>query len=316
MSEPILVSECRMRGLVGTIDSLNYQAQKNGSPTVKLMVGMPVMTADLGNRFPCSIEGVGTVAQEAEALITRFSVGDSDSVRSGVQWHNTLEMTIRVAQFIRQEGWISNDDGDSASRTPTSQLVGSSFSQTLSERISRVIADRQQTDIDLAQKALSWVRGLTQSAGLSTYLRNLITVCSRDVIAVDKFFGLAASLVPTYMRVVEKTNPTPVKTKSSEWFGEVGKREQFVVRIIDTKPTQGDKFGPKEVVKFDVNGNNAVWVTAPGHGLVIGQRVQLMASVVKHDNFLRERQTVFSRCKVLKVLPDSDQEKLNVNQMQ
>lgn len=114
--------------------------------------------------------------------------------------------------------------------------------------------------------------------------------------------GLACSMVPFYQKHLgnEFQRAARMKEESvSEHFGEAGKRDTYELTVIGESSFQSN-FGTTSIYRMrDANGNVAVWFTASG-SLEVGKTYKLKATVKKHDDYKGIKQTVLTRCSLLK----------------
>lgn len=207
-----------------------------------------------------------------------------------------------VALAIRTGGWLSRSkarelpEGDHRSATADEAL-----SIMFPFKPSSDDPKPESQDIELAGKAIEWLRGtLAHQAELNDYQHNLVVICSRDAV-VDKGFGIAASLIQAYKRemgMIAEQKARFEREVKSEFFGEVCKREVFTLTVVKLIDCEGGEFGPVKLHKFfDQNGNVAAWFSTGG-SLEIGKTYRVRATVKAHEEYNGVKQTMLTRCAV------------------
>lgn len=208
-----------------------------------------------------------------------------------------------VAMCIRKDGWLSRSKArelpESDRRTPTADRAFTAMTAKPDKRNPHPPRPEAQ-DSDLAGKAIEWLRGtLAHQATLDDYQHNLVVICTRDVV-VKKGFGVAASLIPTYKREMgfeAERKARYDREKTSEFFGEVGKRDVWKLTVLKVTDLQSD-FGASHLHRFvDEKGNIATWFSS-SQSLEIGKTYQIRGSVKKHEEYKGVKQTMLTRCSI------------------
>ncbi len=105
-----------------------------------------------------------------------------------------------------------------------------------------------------------------------------------------------------YKRSVEQEILREKKVKlfeNSVHVGEVGKRMEFTVTVVAEHMIEGN-YGVTHIYKMvDDRGNCLTWFSSTG-GLDVGETTTLKGTIKAHDEFRGTKQTVITRCKVLK----------------
>lgn len=206
--------------------------------------------------------------------------------------------------LIRVLGWMSRRTAEECMKTPTSSFVFSvlcdkNWASNASPEMIAAVDSLSDEDKLLAQSALDWIRGQRESAdSLNDYMHNLLVVCSQERIPT-KHFGLACSLIPTYMRQMEFEVERAARNErgaASEYFGEIKKRDTFPLTVLGMREYDSD-YGVRTVVRLmDMNGNLAVWKTGPVD-LKTGETYYVTGTVTEHSVFMNAKQTILKRCK-------------------
>lgn len=192
-----------------------------------------------------------------------------------------------VAMMIERSGWASRSKSD----FPTAdQAIIAMQEKDKGKRLEPAESHR-----NLAKDALAWIRGIENAADLKDYMWNLYLVCDHEVIT-KRHIGIAASLIMTYKRHLEREFTRQTEAVVSEWQGQINKRQQFSnLQCAASIPSEG-YWGVTYVTKLlDPNGNHFVWFTSTSltEGLVYSGK----ATVKDHSEFRGVKQTVLTRCK-------------------
>lgn len=267
----------------------------------------------------CIADFLGHQDPERYAQIAEWVLGASDIMIAAeddddLGWGGGGSRSIWLSDYLgyvcmvmREKGWLSrtkarqlNQSGEGGTAT-ADRALHAMFAKPCKEQPRPPRPEDQ--DYEMAKKAIEWLRtDLAQRKTLNDYQHNLVVLCTRDVV-VEKGFGVAASLVPTYQRelgIMAERKLRFEKEKNSIHFGEVGKREIFDLTVMKVIPTQSD-FGAVYIHKFmDQKGNVATWFASgsAAYSLEIGKTYTIKASVKKHDEYQGVKQTVLTRCAV------------------
>jgi hypothetical protein len=253
------------------------------------------------------------VAMYAEYLLRMETACSEEGGGFGSHETDSVTMSVflaHVAAVIRIDGWLSrgkarlNEMGPAA----TADLVGSIFappprdSELYAKWKAFVEAHQPEArDIELATKALTYAReDLSEKAERSDYEHNLFVAMSQPTVSF-KLMGIAASLVPYYLREVERQAVREAEMKrngASVYFGEVGKRQDFYVTVTRIIPYE-NRFGTSFIHKFTTReGNVATWFASVNPELEPGTEYRITATVKAHEEFKGVKQTVLTRCTV------------------
>ena len=124
-----------------------------------------------------------------------------------------------------------------------------------------------------------------------------------------KTIGLAASIIGTYKRQVERDIRYAAKKKAeqaangdqpSEWVGEVKERlRKLEIKVFGTYETEGDYGMTTRVVFKDTTGNDFIWFASGSVELEQGEGYLVDATVKKHNEFRGVKQTQVNRVRVV-----------------
>lgn len=237
-----------------------------------------------------------------------FGMGGRRIERVGVE--AMLAMTARI---IRHAGWCSRSVArDQEGKTATADIVECIFfdrnffkPNPRESRETAALRDAasnvEEKDKDLATAAIEWIRSMRpQAETLSDYLYNCLVVMSEETVQ-KKHFGIACSVVSSYMRHIEKVEETKRRDQlnaGSEHVGTVGERSRFKGVLLGHKSFDG-QFGVQNLYRFAINGKDiAIWWTGKEIDAKVGEEVSILGTVKKQDDCRGTKQTELSRCDV------------------
>lgn len=142
---------------------------------------------------------------------------------------------------------------------------------------------------------------MTVTKPLSDYEWNLVVALSQETVD-HKLAGIAASLIPYFIRDVERKTLREIEMKKvgdSKFFGEVGVRVKgLVVTLLRERTTEG-QFGTTFIYKFvTADGNACTWFSSGNAGLKVGQEYMIDAGVKAHKEYNGVKETTLTRCTV------------------
>jgi len=205
-----------------------------------------------------------------------------------------------VAAVIREKGFLS--------RSKSSELEGVLPTSDIAEKIITDILGKYTiniTDNDkkLAEDALNWCKNLPEY-NLNDYMYS-IHLLSQERTIRTKDFGFVASIIPAYVKMIEKQieaerKATMTKEQSiSDYVGTPGEKIQIELTYVkffhyDTM------FGTTWIHKFeDNNGNIFVWKTSKAlTDIKCSDSLKLKGSIKEHNEYKGEKQTILTRCKI------------------
>ena len=224
----------------------------------------------------------------------------------------TLEFLAAVAFCIRIDGWTSRSQARESfiPKLATADIAAAALRPAGSAAVyltAEALAFREQAQnpddeaIDVATRALDWARGLDAAVD-NDYLWNCRLAAQGEYL-VDRQLGIAASIIPAYLREQGKAVERRVQAEAraaSQHFGTVGKREIF--KLTCTKKISVDgNYGLTTICKFvqDGTANIATWF-ASGLAPAIeeGQTYTIKGTVKEHKDYQGGAETVLTRCAV------------------
>lgn len=148
--------------------------------------------------------------------------------------------------------------------------------------------------VDLAQKALEWVKGQEET---SNYMHNLRTVSTLEYVQ-DRNAGILASLIQAYRRWRAQEDAREAARKAAEasvWVGNIGDKITIEVSEVTAVTGWETQWGYTRLYKIvDEAGNVYTWKTAT---TVKTDTKKLTGTVKNHTEFRGVKQTEITRCK-------------------
>jgi hypothetical protein len=257
------------------------------------------------------------VASSLDYLLQAFDLGgESEGQGLGggsgpIRWDLLGFLTV-VATLVRTDGWCSrgkarNSEGLTATadhavyylEPPRDGLAKADWRKFVE---ARPITDEDKTT---AEKALDFARDDLQArASRSDYEHNLYVATVQESVT-GKLTGICASLIPYYLREVERQVVREAelrRTADSKHLGTVGERLLLNVQCAKVI-TVGEQslYGPSYLHKLiTAEGDAVIWFSSQAlNNLTPGKTYSVKASVKKHDIRDNVKQTVVTRLSVL-----------------
>lgn len=143
------------------------------------------------------------------------------------------------------------------------------------------------------EKMMAWVR---EQRADTDYMNNL-TVAVNNEYCDYRRFGILCSLIPVYLRAMNRVQEQKLERKAAGYVGEVGKRVTVEIKSGRCISSWHTDFGMTYLYKFmDGDGNIFVWKT--GNYIEGASIRQLTGTVKAHDEYNGVKQNVMTRCKV------------------
>lgn len=214
-----------------------------------------------------------------------------------------------VAMFVRKYGWISRGR---ARENEDLHATADSVLDYLGPppRDCRAAADHRkwvdenpvlEQDLLNGEKAYAYAREDLADKGdnRNDYEHNLYVACVQE--GVDhRTAGISASLVPYYLREVERQALKDTEERmvgKSEFVGQVKDRLRMKLKVIRLYTTDGGVYGPSHIhTMVDEKGNSIVWFSSNSeNNLQPGAEVVVDATVKAHKEFRGVKQTTVVR---------------------
>ena len=140
-----------------------------------------------------------------------------------------------VAEYIKQTGYfLSKSKAEQQDRESTGDLVWNEIHNKNMKEEYKVVQSISEESEELAKKAIEWAVSLKEQNSLNDYQHNLYLSCVANV--VDwRSKGIVASLITAYqyaMDMIAKNEKEKEEKSISNYFGEIGKREEFTLTVI------------------------------------------------------------------------------------
>ena len=282
--------------------------QTDNGPLSILEVGGDCLKDFLGHKDP---HALAAFLEGLYALEAQFGGSEDDDYEDicgrSIDYTHTLTFLAHVSAEIGAHGWVSRHNAEEWGKPSTSGCALENIYLTEHPATRRdgtkvkPIAIQDQ-DVELAKKVVEWGRTtLLAKQTKSDYEHNLAVTLAKDEL-VHRDLGIVASAVVAYrkaMSLLEERKPAADK-KESQWVSEVGKREVFNLRVLQTFERPGN-FGPTTIINFeDPDGNKLVWFASGVWEFERGEVCTLKGTVKRHAENVRfgYKETVLTRCKI------------------
>ena len=151
-------------------------------------------------------------------------------------------------------------------------------------------------DIELSTKAFA------AKVERDEYEEKLLSVLNQGF-AFDKNIGIAASICAAADRIRrDHAKEEARKLEKDEFFGEMGKRDVFVLRLVYTQPIDGAYGRSYLHIFLDAEGRKAKWFSS-SECLDKGA-YEIKATVKNHEVYQGRKITQLNRCKIVRTLTD------------
>lgn len=280
------------------------------------MVGRQCIRDFLGHNDP------HTVASWAEILVELGTLGEQ---AEGEDWGGggysepryDLEFILAwTAGVIARHGWVSRTQArqdDSGRTRATADIVSYLIRRPWMPKAAELReweaarAECQPTAANEADadSAREWARNFTdEQIDSNNYLANCNAI-ARVGIVTGKSMGVACSILSSFQREQARLLVAARASKSNEWVGTPGKREEFTV-LVERIITIEGAYGTTGLHKMiDQDGNALVWFASEsGNWLTEGHTYRVKATVKPadkkgHDTYNGRKQTNLTRVSVV-----------------
>lgn len=259
------------------------------------MVGSSCIKDFLGHQAPEHILAVAQmVACLGDVMRADYCPGTGQP-----EYLDLLRFLSYVACSISLRGWLGASrarEEDRAGEATKSCALAGMFH--LPKECRTGCLHPTEADRELAAKSIEWAKSIEAK---SDFDHNLKVVAQSEVMPL-KGAGIAAAMVFCYKREAEQSvlrEKKAAQFKDSRHVGEIGKRQDFEVAVVSEHKVEGD-YGTTSIYKMvDGAGNCLTWFSSSGC-LEEGKSYVLKGTVKAHDEYRGTKQTVVTRCKVLK----------------
>jgi hypothetical protein len=196
-----------------------------------------------------------------------------------------------VAMEIRINGWLSKGKAWSGGGTPTADVAWEIMVRRQGEPTEEDRC-RAVEDFELVTETFA------SKEDREDYEDHLMSVINQGYVFFRNM-GLVASICAAADRIRRDQALAEARRKEvSEWFGEVGQRGDYVLRLVHTQSYDG-RFGVSYLHIFvDERGRKAKWF-ATGKCLDKGT-YEIKATVKKHEVYQDRKETLLTRCSVVR----------------
>ena len=157
-----------------------------------------------------------------------------------------------------------------------------------------------------AVHADNFMQYMESLAGLNSFEQNVRNIAKAQVVT-RKTANLAGGAISGYIRANRQYAQTQMRAlqeankPKSKWVGEVGKRQSFGECTVMFTRRLENQWGVTTLTRFtDASGNMLVWFRSGNHDdLKVAMKVNLTATVKKHDSYKEDEQTTITRGKVM-----------------
>lgn len=239
-------------------------------------------------------------------------IGDFSTAMS---YTSLREYLCWVAMSIRLGGWISKKTAYEYNQVHIEPPHKISTADSALFTMYSKANDKPRpndTDIDRAENAVSWVKKELSTVARSEYEHNLVTLVKVDYIP-EKAYGLAASIIPVYYRAKGIEISKKYTKTISDYVGKEKDKIQLTATVEKALEFDSD-YGVRCMYRMrDEKGNVLVWWASKtvyfkptnnddGVYIDVGHKILIKGTVKKLEEYRGTKQTVLTRCKVLDLL--------------
>lgn len=262
-----------------------------------VVVGRNCLRDFLGHNSPESIAAAATL------LASLSGLGGGDEGGFGGRYRGddyTAHGLLTLTSFVcRTYGWVPRS-ASATDKPPTSSRVLELLTPSRNPEIERArraaLAQVSVKDAEHAQAAIEWAATINAT---NDYTHNLKAVLS--ALTVDpKMIGIAVSGIAAYDRAMASAREQVKRAAESKSThrGIIGERLTIDGEIVMVRGCE-TQWGTSTVIKFvDQTGSVFTWFATGAKDVRQGERVTVVGTVKKHDEYRGELQTVLTRCKI------------------
>lgn len=278
-------------------------------------VGRDCLADFLGHENP---ESLLAGAEFIATMVGRFS--EAEDFEWGFGGSLRYKPAVPIDQFVsvvsilsRRLGWVPKSQAFGAFRQATADIAWTICRKPHDKWVADFVLHNnlqaEAKDIEIARAAIEWAKAIGPGTS-NTYLYNLGVLCREDCV-VGKNSGYVASVIEAYRKRVSAEIAKKV-TAESQFVGEVGKRQDFEELVIQYLKEREGTFGVKTQVRFlDPKGNVLQWwASGSPDWLEVGKRVNVRATVEKHERYCETNQTLVKRVALVEELPSNETDRI------
>lgn len=250
--------------------------------------------------------------------------------RREVAW-DLEQMVGATATAVRTVGWTSRTqarrdyeygDGGPPATADILQAIMFAWNPKTHEALRREYPEVYEAlksgvpeaDLETARAAIAWAREIPADAP-SEYLSNLRVACTLSY-ATPRTLGIAASVIAAHARVIEKEIARRERerlAKTSVWIGQPGDQIGRKKLTASAKKKgasllpgfEASDFGMTTMIKMARDdGARLSWFASGEHEIEMGDRVEVVGTIKKLDEYKGCKETVLTRATLTKVEQD------------
>lgn len=157
----------------------------------------------------------------------------------------------------------------------------------------------------VVKHANAFIAYMQDLAGVNSFEQNVRNIAKVGTVT-SKTANLAGGAVSGYMRALAQERRAQARAEAeanaptSEWVGEVGKRQSFGECTVAFTRRLENQWGSTTLTRLtDSAGNMLVWFRSGNHDdLRVGMQIAFTATVKKHDSYKEVKQTTVTRGRV------------------
>ena len=204
-----------------------------------------------------------------------------------------------VAMEISANGWLSRSKAQFGVGTPTADVAWETMVRAAREQ--RLLQQGEPSEED-RRRAVSDLALVSETLASKTdrddYEDHLMSAINQGYVFFRNI-GLVASICVAADRIRrDHAQAEARRSEVSEWFGDVGGRDSFILRVVYTQDLDG-RFGVTYLhILVDDRCRKAKWF-ASGKCLEKGT-YEIRATVKKHEVYQDRKETLLTRCSVVR----------------
>ena len=247
----------------------------------------------------------GAVSFPSDALTEDDELGGGFFGARGEREFTPATVLAYAWAIIKEHGFVpaSSYSGNTTSSQVRRALYPSTDRRTGDMEFARSIAPLAAEAAERAAEIAAFIASDAFS-GTGDYVINLKAVAAGEFVSFRNI-GILASAPQAFARYQEQTLIRERKAKigeNSAHFGAVGTRYELAVTVVGVRYTEGDYGTTTIYTLVDADGNVFKWFASNDEvlGDKEGETFKIKGTVKKHDEYQGTKQTVLSRCALVK----------------
>ncbi len=211
-----------------------------------------------------------------DAVCADFTYDDEGGFGGGGRGAWPLRLFLaHTYEVMAVKGWVSRKKTEEEDRSATADLALMAVDPPLDLPYARP----SDAAFARADAAIEWLADLDPSSDFEWN----ISAVGRVGTVTHHLAGIAAAIACAHERALGRMAERAAAAAESNYFGEVGKRARFTLRVM-RRHTYDTEYGAKTAVIFrDEAGNVAVWRATGVLVLDVGHRYEVKATVKAHE---------------------------------